>query len=129
MENIFEDLIVDNFPACKKKQISKSRKHRVPKKGQHKEDHIKICCTQNEKKLKIENIQVHMEHSPGQITHQATKQAQVNSGKLKSFKAYFSTTMLRDQKSTSRGKKWKKKTHKHKEVKQYTTKKNGYLKK
>ena len=70
MENIFEDLIVENFPTCKKKEISKSRKHRVPKKGQHKEDHIKTHCTWNEKKiLKIENVQVHMEHSPGQITY------------------------------------------------------------
>ena len=69
MENIFEDLIVENFPTCKKKQISKSRKHRVPKRVNTKRTTSRHIVLRKKKKLKIENIQVHMEHSPGQITY------------------------------------------------------------
>lgn len=41
-----------------------------------------------------EYILVHTEHSPGQITCQATKQFSVNLRKLKPYKASLSTTVL-----------------------------------
>ena len=68
-----------------------------------------------------------MEYSPGQITYQATKQAQVNSGKPKSYKAYFQPQCqeTRNQLQGEKMERKKKKTHKHKDVKQYTTKNNG----
>ena len=48
--------------------------------------------------------QVHVEHSPGQITSWVTNQTSVNLRKLKSYQASSPTTMLRDQISITRKK-------------------------
>ena len=53
------------------------------------------------------SFQVHMEHSAGQITCWATKEASLNLRKLKSYQASFPTTTLRDYKSIT-GKKLQK---------------------
>ena len=66
------------------------------------------------------SFQVYMEHSPGQITCWATKQASLNLRKLKSHQASFPTTTLWDYKSIT-GKKIVK-NHKNMEAKPYVAK-------
>ena len=58
-----------------------------------------------------------MEHSPGEITQWATKQASVNLGNLKSYQASYLTTTSQCWKSKKKGKK-----QKHLKSKKYATK-------
>ena len=57
-------------------------------------DLIDIYRTFHQEKQTTYPSQVHMEHSPGQITCWATKQTLVNLRKLKSYQSSFLTTTL-----------------------------------
>ena len=57
-------------------------------------DLIDIYRTFHSKTADTLSSQVHMEHSPGQITSWVTNQASVNLRKLKSYQASFLTTTL-----------------------------------
>ena len=64
-----------------------------------------------QKQQSTHSYEMHIDCFPGLITWWATKLASVNLRKLKSYQAFFPTTMLWDQKSTIRNN-WKH-THTH----------------